>query len=286
MEILINGNPADITLDTEKNLGEVLSGLELWISSSGHRIYEVRLNGKEIPVDTLNEIFDKELSEIKKLEIKVNLWRELALEALETLHDICTIWAKSTFEERENLVTIWEGSPASRFMVTDMQDIELLRSNSFKGQETLTIEGLIFIIDERKRELNDPVKEINNIELLTAGIKERMEELPLDMQTGKDKRAAETIQLFSQIGEKLFRLYFIFSSEGFSPEDYTIDNVPVKTFITEFKSAISELSDAYANQDTVLAGDIAEYELSPRLWNFYTTLKEYSNMVYNISSGS
>ena len=279
MEILINGSPADITLDTEKNLGDILSGLELWISSSGNRIYEVKLNGKEIPVESISEIFDKELSEIKKLEISVNLWRELAMEALETLHNVCMSWAKSSFEERENLISLWEGSPASRFMISDMQDIEQLRSNCFLGLETLTIEGLLFIIDERIRELSDPVKEINNIELLTENIKDRMEELPLDMQTGKDKRAAETIQLFSQIGEKLFRIYFIFSSEGFSPEEYSIDDVPIRTFIAEFKSAISELSDAYANQDTVLAGDIAEYELSPRLWKFFMAIKEYANLV-------
>jgi hypothetical protein len=101
-----------------------------------------------------------------------------------------------------------------------------------------------------------------------------MEELPLDMQTGKDQRAAETVQLFSQMGEKLFRIFFIQKSEGLSLDALTIDDLPARGFIKEFNAILEELSSAYKNHDTILVGDIAEYELAPRLVKLYTALKD------------
>jgi len=93
------------------------------------------------------------------------------------------------------------------------------------------------------------------------------------MQTGKDRRAAETVQLFSQIGEKLFRVFFIYKSEGLSMETFVIDDLPARVFIEEFNGALRELFLAFESRDTVLAGDIAEYELAPRLLKFFATLK-------------
>jgi hypothetical protein len=96
------------------------------------------------------------------------------------------------------------------------------------------------------------------------------------MQTGKDQRAAETIQLFSQISGKLFRIFFIYKSEGLSMETFVIDDLPAKAFIEEFNTVLRELLSAYENRDTVLAGDIAEYELAPRFIKFFTAMNNMS----------
>ena len=105
-----------------------------------------------------------------------------------------------------------------------------------------------------------------------------MEELPLDIQTGKDQRASETIQYFSSVGEKLFRIFFILKSEGLSLETFVIDGLSVRTFMEEFNAALAELSAAYENRDTVLVGDLSEYELAPRLLKFFSALKNFSEM--------
>jgi hypothetical protein len=96
------------------------------------------------------------------------------------------------------------------------------------------------------------------------------------MQTGKDRRAAETMQLFTQMGEKLFRLYFILKSEGLIPQTFTISGQPTRDFMNKFNDALKELSSAHENKDTVLVGDIAEYELAPRLLSIYEALKNIS----------
>jgi hypothetical protein len=100
----------------------------------------------------------------------------------------------------------------------------------------------------------------------------RLEELPIDIQTGKDGRAAETVSLFSNIAEKLFRFFVIFQSRG--EFIHTVESVPIQIFLEEFNTALKELLTAYSNKDVVLAGDLAEYELAPRFRAFYTALKQ------------
>jgi len=272
MNIFINEKPADISLDTEKNIGEVISGIERWLSSSGSRIRKISLDNKDISVEALGGVFNIPINDIEKLDVFVDPWREFAAEALEDLYKTCMVYDKAAFDERKKTFAEWEKSPSARFLMSDIPDIFHLAKKTLSG-EGLSTGDFTALIEERLRELANPWKELDKS---TAGIElvaGRLEELPLDMQTGKDQRAAETIQLFSGIGEKLFRIFFIFKSEGLSPDDLTIDGLSAKIFVEDFSSTLKELSSAYENKDTVLVGDIAEYELAPRLVKLFSAMK-------------
>jgi hypothetical protein len=285
MDIFINEKPADITLDTEKNLGDVMSGIEQWISPSGSRIRKICLDDKEISSDALVEAFCINVSDIKKLDVFICPWRELAAEALGYLYETCILYDKTAFSERKQISAEWEKSSAARFLLSDIPDIFYLAGRTLSG-EGLSVPDFSVLIEERLRELTDPAGEIDKSGSNIKLIAERLEELPLDMQTGKDQRAVETIQLFSGMGEKLFRLFLIFKSEGLSSETFTINGISSKIFVEEFNSTLKELSSAYESRDTVLVGDIAEYELAPRFLKFYAALKSITKPGYSILSTS
>ena len=274
MVISINGKPVDITLDTEKTLGDVLSGIEQWISPSRSRIQKISVNNKALCENTLSGEFGKDIADIKNLDIVVSSWCELASEALTNLLETCAIYERVPFAERQQIVSAWKGLAAARFLESDIQDIYNLSEKLFSG-EGLSSPELITLIEERLREVSDPKAEIEKYEAFVSSIAQRMEELPLDMQTGKDLRAAETIQLFSHTCEKLFRIFHIYKLEGLDLESFVIEDLPALKFIEEFNSALAELSSAYEKQDTVLTGDISEYELAPRVIKFHTALKSY-----------
>jgi len=277
MNICINDKPADITLDTEKTLGDVLSGIEQWISPSGNRIQSISVNGQTLNEDTLPGEFGRNIKDIKKLDIAVSSFRELSSEALGVLLETCSLYGNAAFDERPNIVNDWENSAAARFLRTEISDLYDLAGRSFRG-EGLSAQNLSIIIEERLREILAPAREIDSCEAMVKTIATRMEELPLDIQTGKDQRAAETIQHFSSVGEKLFRIFLILKSEGLSLDTFVIDGLPARSFIEEFNAALSELSAAYENRDTVLVGDLSEYELAPRLTKFFAALKNTSEM--------
>jgi hypothetical protein len=276
MEISINGSPADITLETEKTVGDVLSGMDQWLSGTGNRLSGLLLDGEKISLDMMNEAFDRDLEGIARLDIIISAWRELAAEALAQLGEICAVYGNVSFDQREEIKTKWESSAAAAFLSSEIPDMHEFAGRSLSG-EGLAPEDLGALAEERFRELTDPAGEIGRAESLVSAVAVRLEELPLDIQTGKDGRAAESMQLFSRLGEKLFRLFFILRSSGFSPEAPALEGLSIQEFMDEFSSALKELNAAYENRDAVLVGDLAEYEMAPRLVRFFSILKDPGN---------
>ncbi|MCL2472604.1 MAG: hypothetical protein FWF26_02900 [Treponema sp.] len=271
MDIYINRKPADITLDTEKNLGDVLQGIEMWLTPSRSRIKGISIDGEVLGENELGAAFGKNVDKIKRLDIAVASYCELATEALGHLQETCVNYENSPFMDRRDIYSVWEASAAARFLASDIKDIYELARGALSGEGLSTTE-LVILIDERLREFANPGNEIGGSSALVDTTAGRMEELSLDIQTGKDARAAETMQLFSRTGEKLLRILSILESEGLAMDTFTIDDLPAGTFLNEFNTALNELSAAYTNKDMVLAGDIAEYELAPRLRKLFSAL--------------
>ena len=139
------------------------------------------------------------------------------------------------------------------------------------GDPQERLPAVLALVTERIREIGDPLREMAVQKPLAEEIAVRLEDLPLDMQTGKDHRAAETITLFSSLVEKIFRLIFLFKHFGADIQSIKVssmdntETVNLKDYIGEFSAALKELISAYENKDTILVGDLAEYELAPRL---------------------
>ncbi|MDR2617632.1 MAG: hypothetical protein LBC62_02070 [Treponema sp.] len=275
MEILINSSPADITLENEKTIGDVLAGMEQWLAGSGNRLSGLLIDGKMISARELDGVFGLELKGLKTLDIRISSWQELAAEALGVLRETCNLYASASFEDRSGIYAYWESSPAAAFLADRIPDMAAFAARTFQG-EGLAPGALGVLAEERLRELGDPAGETAAIEGLVSEIAARMEDLPLDIQTGKDARAAETMQLFSRIGEKLFRILFILRLSRQGAEDFTVNGLHVREFMDDFNAALKELTAAYENRDSVLIGDLAEYEMAPRLIQFYSALKERS----------
>jgi hypothetical protein len=275
MEISINGKPADIILDTEKSVGDVLSSLEQWLAGSGNRLSGLTIDGLNTNVAGLTDAMGRELGGIQNLDIRISSWDELAMEALGFLKETCILYGDTVFELRPEIRNHWDGSAAAAFISAEITDLHELTQLSFMGQG-LSIGDLGTLVEERLRELTQPFSELNNIEKPISEIVRRLEELPLDIQTGKDGRAAETIQLFSRMGEKLFRILHILKYRGLLLDSLLIDYVPAKQFLHDFSAALEELCAAYENQDTVLVGDLAEYELAPRLLKLFSAINHYT----------
>ncbi|MDR3193006.1 MAG: hypothetical protein LBT87_08075 [Treponema sp.] len=269
MIITINGKRADITLEEEKTLGEVLAGLEAWLQGSGHRLSGLELDGEKADPLLLERFFSRDVADIGVLNLSTSSWADLAVEALTELYGEAENFPGCPFGERAAFKQAWEKSAGAGFLAEHMRDLYTLADSVFSGQGPGPGE-LQKIIRERLRELEDPRREIAASGPLVEAVAARLGDLPLDIQTGKDRRAAETVQLFSVVAGKLLRLLGLLKLEGYSPENLTVDGVPVFEYLGGFESALKELATAYEAKDAVLVGDLAEYELAPRLLKFYS----------------
>lgn len=261
MNILINGSPVNITLESEKTIGDVLLGLESWLSESGFRMSGLSVNGVAVTAGELETTFEQNVETVETLDIQLSSWSVLALEALTRSRAEIIQFTESNPEIQMHIKKTWEEGSVFQFLEKQIPDVFGMVNQVFSG--TVESSGVLALIEERLQELTDPVAEFLEMKVQINDVVKALENLPLDIQTGKDLQAAQTIRFFSQIAEKLLRLLLILQRQGLQLENTQLD---------EFASFLEELWEAYRVNDTVLVSDLAEYEIAPRLNQLYAMI--------------
>jgi hypothetical protein len=264
MEIKINGKPADITLEHEKTIGEVIVNLDQWLNNSGHRLSGLAVNDQTIDLSLIETVFSRETNTVKILDIYTSSVAELSVQSLLHLLGDIDDHNSLSFDEKQIFFNNWKSMPQAQFTSEQMPDIFLLYSNAF-SQGGVDSDILRSITEERLREIQEPVFEFEKMRSLIDDVCARLVDISLDIQTGKDAKAAQTIQLFSGIAVKILRIFGQLDFQGFFE-----DSVPPS--IDNFNGNVKELLDAYERQDTVLVGDLAEYEIAPGLQELYNAI--------------
>ena len=111
-----------------------------------------------------------------------------------------------------------------------------------------------------------------NLSELFKQLSEKMQTIPVELQSGKAKEANESILTLADSIDELCHIATLASLF----QDYTevkIEDKPFAEFFKEFSPVLSDFEDALKNNDTVSVGDLAEYEICPRLISIAKTLE-------------
>jgi hypothetical protein len=103
---------------------------------------------------------------------------------------------------------------------------------------------------------------------------DELKELPVLLQTGKDERAMKAVLFFIEIFNKVIRIVPELEHEGLDTDKLSIDGETIPQFYNSFNEVLRKLSTAFENKDSVLIGDLAEYEVAPRMAGFFATMEE------------
>jgi hypothetical protein len=264
MKIRINGADADIQLETEQNVGDILCGLDSWLTGSGYRLSGLAINGETAGAGSMEACFGRNIDAIETLDITARSIADLYAESLfQILQDIA-FYEAAGFGEKSLFIEQWKQSPQAQLIAEQSPELFGWALKTFSG-EGFNPQGFRLLVEERLRELQEPAAEMGRAGPLVSEICARLEELSLDIQTGKDAQAAETVRTFSGVAEKVFRIFNILKIEGFPVGEITVENISISAYIAEFSTALRELLAAYEQHDSVLVGDLAEYEMAPRL---------------------
>jgi hypothetical protein len=221
----------------------------------------------------MDKAFNTEISKVKVLDISTSSVAQLAADSLVNLMADLEEYEKLSFDERSAFLDNWKERPQAVFASEQMNDLYNAYIDTFSGKG-FSPADLRVITEERLREVEKPVEEFTNIKTLIQETCARLVDLPLDIQTGKDSRAAQTIQLFSGITEKIIRLYHQLEIQGYITKS---EDNPVKVLISDFNTSVRELLTAYESNDSVLIGDLSEYEMAPRLQELYNAIEKNYN---------
>ena len=105
-------------------------------------------------------------------------------------------------------------------------------------------------------------------------IKTDVENIPILLQSGKDSEVHKTITELADLIDQLCRSV---TFSALFPEKLAIIKIGEKTtadFFADFSQILGDFKNALESKDTVTIGDLAEYEIGPRLSEIAETLKE------------
>jgi hypothetical protein len=258
MDIGIDGKDAGITLAAEKTLGDVLLGIYGYLEGAGFRVSALELEGAPAAGDEIAAQFDRPLAGIGLLNVKTRTAAEMSADALLRVLDALEAAPGG------DAAGVLE-SPAMSYLRNEEEAVyALITAGLARGEAERLRTELAALAGERKRELENPCAELRAMAELVRAVCLRLADFALDSQTGKDARAAETVELCAACMRKFFRLLMLSRFYGTD-----IPAVVGGEGLAEFNSTLKEFLAAYENRDIVLSGDLAEYEVAPRFEELY-----------------
>ncbi len=290
MTIFINGSELDFKLEKEKTLLEVLNSLESWIDGQGHQLEKIDVDGAPLVSDNMEDWQDNPVAELGRIDLTTISKVEARIGYLQALYQFFLLLQRSLEEKndpllaqiastypdiREKLTHLFPAPESrSQHAFTERLDDFLTSSGIFSsGKVPEQPEPLIelvsklnLIISELIREITNPLSELLTTAHLLNNLVADMEEVSVLLQTGKDKEAMESIIRFTELSQKLLRIYPNLMHHGII--DVTkekIQDKPFQEFYKDFNSTLIELTNAFQVSDSVLIGDLLEYEIAPRL---------------------
>lgn len=108
-----------------------------------------------------------------------------------------------------------------------------------------------------------------NIEEVSRGIDEiipSLSNIPVLFQTGEDQKAMEIIRALASIIEKSIGLFIVFKETlNLQLDNYVEEAESFEDFFNTLTELLKELMSSIENSDTVMIGDLVEYEFVPNL---------------------
>ncbi len=288
MQITINDEIIDYTLESERELGEVVDGISTWLNQAGLTIRSIKRDSSEIELTAKTEWRDESLDDISQLEIEAVTPWELFQEKLATVTEYFNLIETSLDDDTAAAANLLEESPAVAKILSECVHPELgerfgrevdglsEQSQIEHRKEELRelVKNLRVIAAERLRETVDPRGEF---ESLLPGISESIDEITevsVLMQTGKESEAMGYVLRFVEKAEKLMRLIGIIRELKLAdPDSITVGEKSISEYHGELNRLLSDLMDAVRSGDSITIGDLLEYEIAPRFEDLLEALE-------------
>ena len=281
MDILINDRKIYYTLENERFLREVIQGIQTWLMASHFVITSVKADSQDVTELTDNERDKTPLEGIQLLEIGAQLPEELLHSNLETIVT-CLELLEQAIDNQENsqLDGLKDAYPylLSSLKVSGLagkkdDDFDLLSglgSPSDVGEISDDVLSAVGRMKEKAigalRDLHSPRDLVQSIIGRLSTSSAEIAEVSLLLQTGGDQEAMNRIVRFSDLCDTILRFLSLIShSRRISLEELNIGEQKIEDFFTSLNDTLLELLSAFQNQDSVLIGDLLEYEVAPRL---------------------
>jgi hypothetical protein len=311
MKILINDQPLDFTLENERSVGEIADGVSRWLDPAGLVITAGRLGG-DVGAHTLDEREawqDVPIDGVDEIGFTVEDHHTMQLTHLRTLHAYVAqlLSEDQVATAMEPLPDLLEGLRAilggrhARVYGAQLQEwqqwLRTATANSAAPPPRAAIDERLRALDELvvelESELSDPVGALRVHVGELSGARDAIDDVAVWLQSGEDRRAMDTVVAFTDHTQQVMRsLATVIGLQraqaavaepgeaaeiGATDEQPRIDGKDLRSFYGELNGHLREITTAFEDVDSVLIGDLLEYEVGPRidmLVSFATTIAD------------
>lgn len=290
MDISMNGTATEIAV-AGRNVGDVLSELDEHAEKAGAIITGIRYNGKNLDAESIAGITGDPADGPGSLELSAESATDMKARAIDTLLQLIDAAAVATDTETHEAVRNAWASYRSAFdglysaeesSFLDAFGKELTGNGSAvnkiddKEAEAGTTAGinetaarLASFFGERLAELRDPAAAMMTASQLFDSIRTDLSEVAVRLQTGKEAEGMHTMVMVVELINKTVRILPDFMRTVPGAARLAIDGKDIGDFYDDFNIVFRELAGAFESKDSVLIGDLAEYEILPRLSSFF-----------------
>ncbi len=296
MEIRINEEPISFTLEEEQTLGDVVEGIEKWLGNSGYLISSIEQDGTPVIMDETSSWEQILIAEIDTLDVTILSGAEQYVENLRTVYEYITLLQRSIASGNGEILN--QLRDEHRFVIEQIDALLGSEGYGAKLSELLSASGitegnvkpqvqqllsycknLAIILTGRIQEATQPFEELKKAANGLAELVPQLMEVPVLLQTGKDRTAMSYVIEFTEYSDKLIRInHLLREQKVLDIADITVDGRRFDLFYQEFNDILRELLEAFDSQDSVLIGDLLEYEVAPRV----ETLNRYIGEIENV----
>ncbi len=165
--------------------------------------------------------------------------------------------------EKNNATIVRIAINGSDVAADKIDDLNSLLIDDTEKAEVTTVSS-----DDILQSMKDLVPEVEKIA-------SNLEQLPVILQGGDMSKAGAVIKSFTDCFDimcHLATLTALFPSVYGSKK---IDDMSISDFIKSFSPILTDFENAFSSSDTVLTGDLAEYELKPRLESYISAVRSF-----------
>ena len=295
MDIRINDQTLDFTIEENETLGDVVKDIEAWLDGSDLVLYSVKHEDRDLLSQPYEEWATTPHSEVGTLNVMVKHTRELTVLNLQTILEYLGLLKQAITAGKEELLgELFSGFPALaesvrkhfpnpdaalQAMITLFLHAEAQEAAVWPGEKTQQAVKLIDLVSGnvsfRLEELLDPRAALKTLSGALKICIEDISEISILLQTGKDRQAMDTMVRFSELSQSLVRLVASVLTDSVDPsKQVTVGGMGLQDFYQELNGILSELLEAFDANDSVLIGDLMEYEVAPRLEQLRIFLQE------------
>ena len=276
MQILVNDEPLDVTLEHEQTLGEVIDALADWLAEAQCTITAISVDNVVNPIHDRSGWESVPKDAVERLAIEAQSFDEaqsstlaaldeffaLLDEALSGSHaDAILDLSKELPFVRSRLGALFP-SMSSEQGSWALSDPHLCAGNPPPANRAAEIQGEISrfrtLLQIRAREYADPDREtFLTLGQLTA-MADTLVEVPVFLQTGRQGEAMATVVQLTELLARVVRMLPRVSSD-------VLDKEGLASFTRDVTPFLGEMEHALEVEDSVLIGDLLEYEIAPRV---------------------